>query len=65
MTDAELAVLSILAEGPIAGHELQAEIDRRGLRAWTDIGVASVYYLLRKLERQGLAQSDDAPEHGA
>lgn len=65
MTDAELAVLSILAEGPIAGRDLQTEIARRGLRAWTDIGVASLYYLLHKLERQGLAQSDDAPERGA
>ena len=58
MTDAELAVLSILAEGPIAGRELQAEIARRGLRAWTDIGVASLAYLLEKLEQQGLADGD-------
>lgn len=57
MTDADLAVLSILAEGPIAGRELEAEIARRGLRAWTDIGVASLAYLLQKLEQQGLAES--------
>ena len=58
MTDAELAVLSILAEGPIAGRELQTEIARRGLRAWTDIGVASLAYLLEKLEQQGLADGE-------
>ncbi len=61
MTDAELAVLSILAEGPIAGRDLQTEIARRGLRAWTDIGVASLAYLLEKLEQQGLADGDGPP----
>lgn len=62
MTDAELAVLSILFEGPITGRALQAEIARRGLRAWTDIGVKSLFYLLEKLERQGLAQRDGSPD---
>lgn len=62
MTDAELAVLSILAEGPIASRELEHEIARRGLRAWTDIGVASLAYLLEKLAQQGLAESDGAPD---
>src|SRR5690606_41542427 len=62
MTDAELAVLSILAEGPIASRELEHEIARRGLRAWTDIGVASLAYLLEKLALQGLAESDGAPD---
>lgn len=65
MTDAELAVLSILFEGPIAGHALQAEIARRGLRAWTDIGVKSLSYLLEKLEQQGLTQSDGPPDQPA
>lgn len=62
MTDAELAVLSILAEGPIAGRELETEIARRGLRAWTDIGVASLAYLLQKLEQQGLAEGSGPSE---
>lgn len=62
MTDAELAVLSILAEGPIAGRDLQSEIARRGLRAWTDIGVASLAYLLEKLEQQGLAEGSGPSE---
>ncbi|MCC6798577.1 MAG: PadR family transcriptional regulator, partial [Anaerolineae bacterium] len=65
MTDAELAVLSILFEGPITGPTLQAEIARRGLRAWTDIGVKSLSYLLEKLEQQGLAQGDGPPDQPA
>jgi DNA-binding PadR family transcriptional regulator len=59
MTDAELAILSIIAEGPIHGHDIQTIIDRRGLRAWTNIGVSSLFYVLEKLERQGLIESDD------
>jgi len=61
MTDAELAILSIIAEGPIDGSDIQTVITQRGLRAWTNIGVSSMYYVLEKLERQGLVESKGAP----
>lgn len=57
MTDAELAILSIVAEGPVHGYDIQTIITQRGLRAWTNIGVSSMYYVLEKLERQGLVES--------
>jgi DNA-binding PadR family transcriptional regulator len=57
MTDAELAILSIVAEGPIYGYDIQTIITQRGLRDWTNIGVSSMYYVLEKLERQGLIES--------
>jgi DNA-binding PadR family transcriptional regulator len=57
MTDAELAILSIVAEGPVHGYDLQTIITQRGLRDWTNIGVSSMYYVLEKLERQGLIES--------
>jgi DNA-binding PadR family transcriptional regulator len=60
MTDAELAILSIIAEGPIYGYDIQTIITQRGLRAWTNIGVSSMYYVLEKLERQGLIESKGA-----
>lgn len=60
MTDAELAILSIVAEGPIHGYDIQTLIIQRGLRAWTNIGVSSMYYVLEKLERQGLVESKGA-----
>ena len=60
MTDAELAILSIVAEGPIYGYDIQTVIAQRGLRAWTNIGVSSMYYVLEKLERQGLVESKGA-----
>jgi DNA-binding PadR family transcriptional regulator len=65
MTDAELAILSIVAEGPIHGYDIQKIIVQRGLRAWTNIGVSSMYYVLEKLERQGLIESEGKPNEGA
>ena len=56
MTDAELALLSLLAEGPSYDHDLNDAIDVRGLRKWTAIGHSSMYYVLDKLERQGLVE---------
>lgn len=54
MTDAELAILSLLSEKPTYDHDLNRLIDARGLRRWTAIGSSSMYYVLDKLERQGL-----------
>ncbi len=57
MTDAELAILSLVDEAPRHGYEIQQAIEARGMRQWTAIGFSSVYYLLNKLERQGLLES--------
>lgn len=57
MTDAELTILSLVAEGTRQGYEIQQLIDARGLREWLTIGFSSVYYLLQKLEKQGLISS--------
>jgi DNA-binding PadR family transcriptional regulator len=56
MTDAELAILSLLAEGPNYDHTLNDLIQQRGLRRWTAIGTSSLYYVLDKLEKQGLVR---------
>ncbi|CAG0964735.1 hypothetical protein ARNL5_01208 [Anaerolineae bacterium] len=56
MTDAELAILSLLSEKPTYDHELHRLIEERGLRRWTAIGNSSMYYVLDKLETQGLVQ---------
>ncbi|MFC1961316.1 helix-turn-helix transcriptional regulator [Chloroflexota bacterium] len=57
MTDAELVVLSLVAEGPQHGYQIQQAIEARGVRAWTTIGFSSVYYVLNKLEENGLLHS--------
>lgn len=57
MTNAELAILSLIAEQPRHGYEVEQVIDTRGMREWTEVGFSSIYYLLTKLERQGLLES--------
>ncbi len=62
MTDAELTILSIVAEGKRFGAEIQQLIEERGLREWMTIGFASVYYILSKLERQKMVRSELRPD---
>ena len=57
MTNAELAVLSLIAERPRHGYEIEQVIEARGMREWTEIGFSSIYYLLKKLEKEGLIES--------
>lgn len=55
MTNAELAILSLIAEQPRHGYDVERVIEERGMREWTEIGFSSIYYLLNKLEKDGLA----------
>lgn len=64
MTNAELAILSLIAEAPRHGYELEQIIETRGMREWTEIGFSSIYYLLKKLEKEGLATSELIPTGG-
>jgi DNA-binding PadR family transcriptional regulator len=56
MTNTELAILSLVAETPRHGYEIEQVIEERGMREWTEIGFSSIYYLLKKLEREGLVE---------
>ncbi len=64
MTNAELAILSLTAEAPRYGYEIEHIIEARGMRDWTEIGFSSIYYLLKKLEKAGLVESQLIPTHG-
>ena len=44
MTNAELAVLSLVVEAPRHGYEIEQAIAERGMREWTEIGFSSIYY---------------------
>jgi DNA-binding PadR family transcriptional regulator len=65
LTPAELALLSLVAEKPSYGYELENVIEARGMRNWTEIGFSSIYYLLRKLERKGFVSSEERQHGGA
>src|SRR5579884_1641509 len=63
VTLADLVVLSLLAERPMHGYELWAELERRQVEKWASITKPQVYYSLRKLVAAGSivgADGDDA-----
>lgn len=63
MTNSELAILSLIAEKPRHGYDIEQVIEMRGMRDWTEIGFSSIYYLLKKLEKSGLIESQlQSPE---
>lgn len=66
MTNAELAILSLVAERPCHGYDIEQTIVERNMRDWTDVGFSSIYYLLGKLEVAGLVTSrrESAPGRG-
>lgn len=57
LTDAELLLLGLVAEMPRHGYELDQEIERRGMREWTQIGFSSIYFVLGQLEKKGLVSA--------
>ena len=57
MTNAELAILSLVSEQPRHGYQIDQVIEDRGMREWTEVGFSSIYYLLKRLEGQGLIES--------
>ncbi len=48
------------------GYEMERLIDERGMRNWTEVGFSSIYFVLRRLEKQGLVVSrlEQAPGRG-
>jgi DNA-binding PadR family transcriptional regulator len=53
MTNAELAILSLIAEQARHGYQIEQVIEARGMREWTEVGFSSIYYLLKRLEGYG------------
>jgi len=63
VTLADLVVLSMLAERPMHGYELWAELERRQVEKWASITKAQVYYSLRKLAAaKHIVTADDADD---
>ena len=61
-SDADIVVLSLIAEQPRHGYDLDRVIERRGYRQWTSLAFSSVYYLLKRLSERGLLEPDDGSE---
>src|SRR5215470_2433475 len=59
LSTADLVVLSLLAEGPMHGYQVNAELQRRQVRDWADISRPQIYYSLEKLATLGLLRRLD------
>ncbi|HSD49088.1 MAG TPA: PadR family transcriptional regulator [Actinomycetota bacterium] len=51
----EVTVLGLLAEEPMYGYDLLERFRTRSMGFWVEVGKASVYQALRRLEERGLA----------
>lgn len=65
MTNSELTLLGLVADGPRYGHEIEALVTDRNLRAWLAIGLSSIYYVLERLERQQMLTVERSTETSA
>jgi DNA-binding PadR family transcriptional regulator len=64
MNAAELALMGLLLEGPNYPYRIEQLIEERNMREWTEIGFSSIYYLLNKLEQEGLVRVREDSEPG-
>ena len=61
-SDADIVLLSLLAEQPRHGYDLDRVIEQRGYRQWTSLAFSSVYYLLKRLSKRGLLEPDEGSQ---
>lgn len=66
LTTPDLVILSLLAERPMHGYEVNATLEDRKIREWAPVSRPQIYYSLDKLTRLGLIRvgADGAPAAG-
>jgi len=57
ISNLEASVLGLICEGFRYGYELEKVIEERNMRYWTEIAFSSIYYVLKRLEKNGLITS--------
>jgi DNA-binding PadR family transcriptional regulator len=64
VTKVDVVVLGCLAEEPLYGYELLERMRARSMSFWLEVGKASVYQGLKRLERDGLiaGKAQEGPE---
>lgn len=66
LTTADLVLLSLLAEEPMYGYQVNARLEYRKVREWAALSRPQIYYSLDKLARLGLlGVADDGTEKAA
>jgi DNA-binding PadR family transcriptional regulator len=66
LTIPDLVILSLLAEGPMHGYEVNATLENRKIRDWAPVSRPQIYYSLDKLTELGLLRvsSSQSPSAG-
>lgn len=65
LTIPDLVLLSLLAERPMHGYQVNLELERRQVRDWAGISRPQVYYALDKLQGQGLIRAAESESPAA
>ena len=65
ITDAEAALLGLVAEGLRYPYEIEQQVKNRDMRFWTELSMSSIYKLLAKLELKGfvISSTEISPEN--
>src|SRR5256885_14887248 len=66
LTTPDLVILSLLAERPMHGYEVNATLENRNIRDWAPVSRPQIYYSLDKLTKLRLIRVglDDSPAAG-
>lgn len=59
-----LLLLSLLAEKPMHGYEINQQIEARSIRQWANVGLSSIYQTLEKMVEGGLLSAQEVVNEG-
>src|SRR5258708_33564763 len=65
LTIADLVILSLLAERPMHGYEVNATLEDRKIRSWAPVSRPQIYYSLDKLTKLKLIRVTDVDSPSA
>jgi DNA-binding PadR family transcriptional regulator len=65
LTISDLVILSLLAERPMHGYEVNATLEDRKIRDWAPVSRPQIYYSLDKLTKLKLIRVSDADSQSA
>lgn len=65
ITTPDLVILSLLAERPMHGYQVNLELERRNVREWAAISRPQIYYSLEKLSAAGLTRAGESDDPAA
>jgi DNA-binding PadR family transcriptional regulator len=65
VTTPDLVILSLLAERPMHGYQVNLELERRNVREWAAVSRPQIYYSLEKLATAGLIRAGESEDAAA